>query len=225
MCSPQAENFINDVVSEKTAAGELFTAYDVSKVVQSRLSNAGLSFERHNDLKSTIHNAVAAYPGYEKRLQNVGAATDAFVYFPFGSDPSGYVPQQRSVANKVGSNVGNSTPNHASSVAVADTDDGDGLDTGRSTDARGSLTVPAYLLKAAGFNSGEIAYVIPTTRNGVQSLVLSKRNQNGSLSTTYTVNLHTNVRITESVLKEAGFAADQQFDFERDHEQIVVTVH
>lgn len=249
MCTADAEGFITHVVDQLINSDALFTAFDVSKKVQSLLVENKLPNERHRELKRRIHEEVDPYVSqglYKQELHDVGADVKAFLYFPSGSDPSTYVPQPRNDGTKQTQVKVQSTPQVASPVAASvvtavgppgsglsisltlDNDDGDEVDkAGRDTDKRGSLSVPAFLLRAAGFSTGDIAYVTPT--NPGKSFSVSKRPIAGiaPLKTTYTINSSVNARITASTLSSCGVTPLNKFDFEfdRNSDQVVIKVH
>lgn len=215
----QSSNYIENVVTEKVNSGEMFTAYDVSKEVQQLLKDNGHPFERHNQLKDRVHEEMQTYlqdDKYRRNLQDVGAPSQAFVYYPVGGDPAMYLSTAPSKPTP-SSPTSTSTP---TTKKQAD-DVGDTKDHGRKTDSRGTLTVPVQIVAAAGFNNLETAYATPTTHNGKLALALSKspiRDDYASLIdhvTTYTVDSHGNIRITGFTLTRAGIGvpgAEYSFD-------------
>lgn len=247
MCTVEAESIITDVVTELVNDDALFTAFDVTKKVQALLNEKKLPNERHRDLKRRIHEEVAPYVSqglYDQQLTDVGAPTKAFLYLPSGADPNAYTPQPRTDGQEqqspptpqpaaspapqpvAASAANTTTPQSGPSISLVDADDGDEVDkAGRETDKRGSLTIPCFLLKAAGFATGDIAYV--TTLQWGESFAVSKRPVAGKapLGTTYTVNSNVNVRVTASSLTACGLSPQSTFDFERQDDQVIVTRH
>jgi len=245
MCDTATLSTIEEVVRSKVQSSEMFTAFDVTLAVQAALKANG-SFDanehRHRHLKNDVHNIVESFVSggqYSRNLQNVGAPTNAFVYYPNGGDPATYVPIARNdgaapVANDPYTiTVPARAPIQPLQVAAAvaaqispvpQTDnDGDGLDNvGRTPDARGSIIVPSYLLRSVNFVFNDSAYV----RADGNTLVVSHVTPtDGSTYTTYTVDHSCNVRITKAVLEYAGLSNAASFDFERVGDTIVVKEH
>ncbi|MHA1948251.1 MAG: hypothetical protein ACW99G_02645 [Candidatus Thorarchaeota archaeon] len=243
MCTAQAEEFIVETVDEFVNGDILFTAFDISLKVQSKLASANLPRERHLHLKNQIHREVQPFVDqnlYEQTLHDVGAPSKAFLYHPIGVDANTYTPHKRNDGNKQAppAPVAIPTAKPQPTVSTApqpqgfylandedDEDDGDGQDTsGRETDQRGSLTVPSFLLRIAQFSPGDIAYVTPVDD---KSFVVSKRPVAGKspLKATYTTNSNVNVRVTASSLTACGFSPSDKFDFEQKQDQVVVSLH
>lgn len=248
MCDAATQGVISSVVSSKVAAGEMFTAYDVSLAVQESLKQSRAfnpSTHRHRHIKSDVHAAVeAACQGgqYDRNLQNVGAPTPAWVYYPIGGDPASYVPIPRNdgpapapvvAADPYTIQIPAPTPAQVANLPApdpADSNDGDGVDFSRSPDSRGTLTVPAYLLRQAGFTPNAQAYVYIGQDNGKPILEIQNSARSGlDHVAVYTVDYCCNVRVTDSVLENlAEMNASNQrvtpslFDFEGDSAQIVV---
>jgi hypothetical protein len=231
MCSPQSADVVREVVSEFVDDDRLFTAFDVSKEVQKRLTDRNLPFERHRHLKGTIHQELEQFTQtgvYERQLHDVGAPTQAFLYFPPNTDPNDYVPQDRPQKAVQTTTAPVGTPHPATNKLTLATDDdddeGDEKDTGRTPDNRGTLGVPGYILTAAGFSDGETAYVESSNDNGTPILTLVKRATNPL--TSYTVLPGDRVRINAGTLAQCGIGgANNGYDFERDGDKVVVKVH
>lgn len=228
MCDQTTQNVIAEVVEEFTDEDQLFTAFDVSKKAQQSLKDSGqfdFASHRHRAIKNDVHRqceAVVSNGLYEKELTDVGAPTKAFLYYPEGADPSSYVAQTRNDAAPTKQIPTSAGPTTQPATAVADTDDdGDERDTGgRSGDKRGTLCVPAHLLRAAGFAANDVAYV-SLDQN---TIVLSKQVPAGKSELThYTVDHNTNVRITKPTLERIN--ADNGYNFERANERVIVSAH
>jgi hypothetical protein len=220
MCDAQTGNLIRESVQEAIDADEMFTAFDISRRVQAKLQAANLPFVRHRDIKNDIHAQVDQYVNsgvYSRQLHDVGAPTQAFLYFPPNADPNTYTPQDRPKDQlKV------AAPQLAQLQVSDDSDDGDEADTGgRGVDARGSLCVPNHVIRAAGFQHGDIAYV--SVNNG--ELIIAKQVPAGlSAQTNYKVDYSDNVRITAATLATIGSAVNG-YDFERVNDRVVVRIH
>lgn len=234
MCSTATSDLIREVLTEKVNRDEAFTAFDISCDVKELAKQRNLPSERHRDMRGEIHNQVEQYVQqgvYDRVLRDVGAPSQAFVYYPTnGYDPSSYTPRQRS-DGKPAPSVISYAPTAvavapaATAVADDDEDDGDGLVRGRTGDARGTVAVPSHIMRAAGFKFKDVAYVSATTQNGDPALVLAKQLVAGhSKLTCYTVDHGDNVRITEATLKTAGLDAGS-YDFEREGDKVYVKNH
>lgn len=236
MCSPSTRSVIDSIISSKVNSNELFTAFDISIQVQNYLKNQG-SFDgsehRHQFLRNDVHQEISkhlASGAYDRQLRDVGAPTNAFVYFPVGADPSTYVPLKRKDAPVVSANpfvidtsAKVSTPVANLTVTPApDVDDGDG----RKPDARGTVCVPNHLLRSAGFNPGDTAFVVAANQNWngnpEKCLVLTKTLPIGATSLTkYTVDTNCNVRITQSVFVASGLIGST-YDFDGGSQAVFV---
>ena len=97
MASPEATMLIETVVGEFVAAGKSFTALDISRAVQERLTRDGLPFERHLALKDAVHDEVGkavgvAGSGWDRTLVQIpGVSPDPNLYHLAGVDPQDYV--------------------------------------------------------------------------------------------------------------------------------------
>jgi hypothetical protein len=239
MCNAATLDLIERVVDEKIQRDEMFTAFDVSLAVKDLARSEGVQEERHRHMKGAIHQEMDQYTAtghYQRTLQDVGAGTPAWLYFPATADPSQYVPQQRRDVPQQPATTP-TTPTVAPSaqpvaagfaaVDPTDTDDGDQVDSvGRKPDARGTLTVPNALLRAAGFNHHDTAYVTSRTDDqGRPQLVITKRATSQPI-TTYTVDHAENVRVTKKALQDAGFGGtDITYDFDGTNDEVVVSAH
>ncbi len=228
---------IESVTSDKVQAGEMFTAYDVSKEVQKRGHR-----ERHNNMKVVVHDYYvrgAMGADYTRTLIPVaGAPTPPFVYHRNTDDPTTYQASPSdpaAVTAAVGSFYAQGT------VAVQDaTDSGDDEDDGtvvlsppaslpsvngkhyRKPDARGTVCIPAKYLRTAGFSPKDKACIWA----GGNSLRVVKPTTGGKPLATYTVDSNNNVRITKHTLDLAlGFGfpnAVSGYDFDEDNHEVLV---
>ncbi|RDJ35076.1 MAG: hypothetical protein DWQ19_09580 [Crenarchaeota archaeon] len=208
MCNSATLSLIRQEVEQKVQLGVLFTAFDVTLAVQETLKGQGQydpSCHRHRYLKNDVHRVVSEIAGssYDRKLQDVGAPSEAYVYFPIGADPASYVPLQRKdspVDNAVGPySIDIPVP------AIIATNNGDG----HTVDARGSLTIPAALMRQLGFNFDETAYV---AKEG-NSLTVSRTQPKNDQVATYTVDHNCNVRLTRPCLAQV-FENVDSYDFE-----------
>lgn len=240
MCSANVRSVINSIVSSKVSSNELFTAFEISLLVQNYLKSQQIfdsTEHRHQILRNDVHQEINRHlvaGTYDRNSQDVGAPTDAFVYFPIGADPSTYVPLKRKDAPVVSANpfvidtsVKVSTPVYSVNAAPApDVDDGDG----RKPDARGTVCVPNHLLRSAGFTPGDTAFVFAANHkwngSGVsqKTLMLAKDLPIGCTSlTSYTVDVNSNVRITQSTFVASGLIG-KTYEFDVDANNKIVLV-
>lgn len=235
MCDSSTLSVIEDVVSSKTSNNELFTAFDVTLAVQKQLKQRQAfdqNQHRHRHLKDDVHRIVDSHVNnglYSRNLQNVGAPTDAYVYYPVGGDPSSYVPLSRNDAPTVASSnpfvIPVATPVALPAPPVTPVADAqqvvldvipDSID-GRTPDARGTLCVPNVYIKKIGLKAFETAIVCVDEINGKACLVISKDAPQGKASSAvYTVDTYFNVRVNKSVLDYAGLASAVAYKFTAD---------
>lgn len=236
MCDARILSLIEDVASEKVSSNELFTAFDVSIAVRNRATASSLSPPRHREIKNDVHRVLDTHlqnGNYKRDLRDVGAPTPAFVYYPVGSDPSTYVsgvngavaaPVVSAVVNAPVSSV--NTPLNTPVQSTVDDDDGDGKDVGRGCDARGSLCVPTFMLRQVGLKPDDSAVVsMENINNSVRILVGKDVPASATQLTSYTVDYHGNVRITQTPLS-AAFGSDAnnnpKYDFEVVGDKVLV---
>jgi retron-type reverse transcriptase len=85
---------VREIIQAKVQAGEMFTAFDVSREMARRGSSA-----RHRDLKDIIHLAFQRGemgPDYTRTAVDVGAPARPFLYHRRGDNPNNYQPLDRS---------------------------------------------------------------------------------------------------------------------------------
>jgi hypothetical protein len=96
MCDLASLQLVEEILSEKVAAGALFTAYDVSREARRRGSP-----ERHRGIRPVVHACYdrGAMAGYTRTLVYVpGAPAPAWLYHRAGDDPHRYPPLRRAAA-------------------------------------------------------------------------------------------------------------------------------
>ena len=241
MCDMLTRSTIQEVVNMKSQANEMFTAFDVSLKVQEVLKNRKAfdhSQHRHRDLKNDVHDICQnsmVVTNYNRVLRDVGAPTPAWVYYPNGSDPANYVPRVRNDApsaavvalTPVGTFSSIQIPAistvPAGTPVLVSTNDDDCQN--RAPDTRGTLTVPATLLRKAGFSPTD--EVVAVSHNWTSQKCVVLRKYNGTLpdgASLYTVDKANNVRITKYCLDQAGLNSPT-FDFEIDNNTLVILEH
>lgn len=203
------KNEIESAISLKTANSEIFTAYDISKIVQSNCQTQGLPIPRHLNMKDDIHDVMMIYLQnnlYNRKFMRIDANHEALVYYPVNSDPNQY----------------NTFTQNSSTQQANDDDKEDDSKNGRKPDKRGTLSVPKRLLET-DFPPGSFVSIIES--NGKIILTAST---NGAIGN-YKVDCHGNVRITSGVLKKCrnscsmwSSSSSNSYDFEKENGNVVV---
>jgi hypothetical protein len=225
MCLATSSALIQDVVTKFVNADQMFTAFDVTLEVKALASARNEPSERHRDLRHDIHNAVQQYIDasvYEKTLRDVGAPERAFVYHPTGSDAANYVPRSRGNNPRVVSNTIAAAQNPT--VAPNLLSSSSNVGTGRLPDARGTLLVPANLLRSVGMKHEDTAFVY-TRQDAAGKTVLSVTKEvpaGFSSIAKYTVDYHDNVRITHVQLIAGGIQSSTGYAFEVDGTEVII---
>lgn len=207
---------IEQVTIDKAANGEMFTAFDVSRTVQS-MGNR----ERHNNMKQHCHAVFESgqLAGYDRTLVAVNAGNpDAWVYHPTGSDATTYKPTFQPLPTGMTAGAFYGTPPvvptgnpSLTSVRFSPTAAVNGK---HLPDARGAITVPAKLIHQIGGKPGDI---LDVEKDG-DALVISTAG-NGRK---YTVNTSLNIRIKRKTWGQIA-TGNGQFEFEEKSGKIVVT--
>ncbi len=241
MCDSNTQSLIEQEIDQKVQQNVMFTAYDITIAVQETLKSQGSfdpSVHRHRHLKRDIHRAAGSAIStgqFQQTLRDVGAPTQAFVYHPIGSDSTTYMPIKRKDSLADGKAAVQPSSPHAinvpaQSTAVVDADDdandaGDGSDVGRVADQRGTLAVPAFLLRQLGLKFNDKAYVL---LRGDHLAVVSSPDNGEVPIASYTVDHGLNVRITHAVLRvpRAGQPdRDASYDFDLESNAVLVREH
>jgi len=90
------------------------------------------------------------------------------------------------------------------------------------TRSQGRLTIPAGLLRQAGFQTGDRVWVEAQTISGKPALVVRKDKIDTGVARRYTVDRDDNVRITTCLLSKAGFGSQSDFSFTGSGRTIVI---
>lgn len=225
MCNVATQDLVREVVQRKVNNDELFTAYDVSKEVQELAKQRGVPAERHRDMKNAIHDEMEQFTNsgvYARTSVDVGAPIPPFLYYPSNGDPNSYVPANPGHPIPVSA----IPPTNPVAAAVSANPAGNG---GRLADQRGTLTIPATLMRSMGFTPFQTAYVYGRTdASGNPVVAIAPTAPQGvSVLTTYTVDKACNVRVTQKQLRAAGIAQNTQdsFDFGTDNGEVYVRAH
>jgi hypothetical protein len=96
MCDSQVVDLIVDIVTRKCQAGDLFTAYDISREVQVEEKAAGIPFTRHAEIREDVLDAIQPFlqqngGNYVSILLPI-ANPNPRLFFPDGSDTNTYIP-------------------------------------------------------------------------------------------------------------------------------------
>lgn len=230
MCDTLTMNRIAEVVDEWILDEKMFTAYEVSREVQRRERSVGRPITRHRDMRNDIHQELDKYiypqGDYEKTLVQVTPSEKALLFHLPEDDPDAY---QNSIIDVKGSTPTTpqpSTTTTPTTVAVAPTSKTNTSPLkGNTVDARGSLTMPAKLLRRIGLRPGDTAEVNATMGGGKNSLVV--RPQTGGPGyqkpvTSYTVNKSNNFRVTAKTLKKAQLNGPRYNVFVNPANEIVI---
>lgn len=102
MCNVDSSvtQIVDNVCTLWTQQGRAFTAYEVTKEVQARLTEKKMGFVRHRDLRDYYRDCptlqAALQNGYASTLRPMeNGGTEAWVYHPTGYDASQYQPLDR----------------------------------------------------------------------------------------------------------------------------------
>lgn len=231
MCEPATLGFIQEIIGREVDEDKMFTAFDVSLAAKKMARQKGEAVERHRHMKNTIHQEMDRYISnglYERQLLDVGPNLRAFVYYPEGQDPTQYTPLKRLDAPPA-----TSTPHKHAIIPPAvpldqdDDDDDDGGDTrgDGSPDARGTINVPTYLLRAAGIEPSDDAYVIAKVDDQKNNILVVTKDKPADVDplVTYKADPHGAVRISKGQLAAGGLVGSK-FDYDSSGDEVVVKV-
>lgn len=224
-------NEVQQVVTEKTQRGEMFTAFDVTKAVREMVNASDRAAGNprqnipHNEVKQEVHYLFSngqMGPDYVRNLGNLPLAPgidQPYIYHRNTDDHTAY-----------GSGIPQLAVTPAQAISGGTAPDPDGGDDGVNktadgtykVDARETLCVPKSLLSGCGLNSGDEAYVSADPLAGC--IVVSKSPPDATVLTqlsTYTVDKYGNVRITQFALQKGGVGG-KEFDIEGDGTKVYV---
>lgn len=201
---PIIEAMIQQLSEDKVAAGEMFTAFDISRIVQ----NMG-HVNRHENMKCIVHDLYNRYDrndrnlfdGYTRTLIEVQKGKpQAWVYHPVAADPLLYKPPSLSLPTQ------GMTPQAFYNISA--------FIGQRKPDARGAVSVPAAMIRKIGAKPGDTVVVENTGTSLVVAINGSGRN--------YIVNKSNNIRIKRrtwfSLVSGSG-----EFSFEENSGRILIT--
>jgi len=232
MCSPQNEALVHEVLDEKIAADEMFTAWDVTSEAKKRGAD-----ERHGILKGAVHSRwdYLRAAGYRRAPVDIpGVAVPPWVYYPLNADPQDYL--NSSAVNVVTPAADDDDVDVDANGDVDIEDDavptgvvvGTAIAVDRTSSLltkEGRLNIPADMLRSIGARHGKIVefhskddeLFVVEAGDAVQD-----RLNGADAIRACTINSDGRMRISSDVLKRAGMNGTR-FYLERDGGLIVVT--
>ena len=220
-------------VDELVAAGRMFTAWDVTRIVRKRRAKLGLAdYLYHSDSKQVVHDHMAlddiGSDDYEKTLVPV-KGRDAWVYHSEFDDPifydpdlldsydngGGYVP----VIPATGSPVVDGPDVDVVVTPIGSQDSNDGGDAFDdedeeddapnhyvvAVDGRGRVCIPVAAVKTVTQSNADV--LVAVTGVGSVQLYPGSKSVHGKL-VHYEIDKSGNVRVSKSILSEGGIYAD-----------------
>lgn len=205
MCDKQILKLIKTVLVGKIFDRNMFTAFDVTLMVQEMAKDRGVAPPKHNAIRADIHREmqVALDSGaYTKTSIAVGALAEAFVYYPVESDPQAYVPLSRDKKKVLP---------HEGVLKTVEIPEplGERPPYTMLSDSRGSVTVPNALVKACGWLPGDRIYASSASNNRLKLSVSGSCI--GESFTSYVVDKYSNIRVTDFALTSAGLEPKKSY--------------
>jgi bifunctional DNA-binding transcriptional regulator/antitoxin component of YhaV-PrlF toxin-antitoxin module len=217
MLNREITDLIREIVSDRIALQESFSAYDVTKELREQHIRG-----YHSQFKEVVHEMFeqGEMGDYTRELKDFGGPVMAWEYRPRQQQATApnhlqpsplrsYGPAQ-TVATPVAPGVavlGVTGPSGSGPVptsicgttvpAVPSTDDSERE---VKVDGRGTVCIPSALVRSAGLEPGDTAYVycIP------DQLIVSPEPWDEDADHKYTVDKHANIRITRAAQQAAG---------------------
>jgi len=239
---------IESVVNDKTQAGALFTAHDITLEIRKRGHKAP-----HNDVRDAVHDYYdrgGMGVAYTRSTIIVPLGGTPFLYHRLVDDPSGYsdIRGQGQVPNPSTPTI--AVPNPSSITNTSDDEDDEddssipvppsmvttvrGVSgkksrmqnflrvSGRTVDGRKTLSVPTTLVRRVGFKPGDVLWACGYG-NRIEITKQSPGHQ-AQTHTKYTVDSCGQIRITQYSLKRAGIGGNS-YDLDTETNKIVVKLH
>jgi hypothetical protein len=222
MVDGMTQNCVDVAIQVKVKAGELFTAFDISNAVKQVLRNSGEfvpSVHRHSLMRDYVNLSLNDILGnfniynYTRTLCKVSSTESAYVYHMQNDDPSSYVGI--GISNPVPQVKTSQAPsvNVVQQSAVVNSD-------AKMPDARGTICVPSSYLVDAGFSKYDSAYIYKHN----DGLLVTKTQAAVSPDAIYTVDSHSNVRITKYTLDKFGMNSSNGYVFKSESNGVLVKV-
>jgi hypothetical protein len=234
----KVQQFIKDVVADKIANADRFTAYDITQVARKEFGRSeNIPHYGADGVQEAVHNLFlnGDMVNYTRTNEKVGTDpsgndTLAWVYHPVvASTASGSTWNVSTPTPSTGPNNPFLDPNALSSryaiptpvttplvtpsvtVTTANIKPADGLPIMKGVSSHNRLRIPKYILDKAGFSKGEDAWVTFDTDDKV--IVVSK--YPGAFARHFKVDAYGNIRIG---LSKVGIVAQLwELDVEADH--------
>jgi antitoxin component of MazEF toxin-antitoxin module len=179
------ETRIRDIVATKVKNGEMFTAHDIAKLIDSKRAFAYIS-----QVKPIVDALMRKEATYTSEFRTFGlTAFPAVVYYPLGADVSIYHPNKGKQGVSQASST-KSNPNVPSAFGSTrhtadDTADVKIVKVGSGNRVR----VPADSIRKLGLKAGDKAYVNFDGNN----ITISADKPRGKSSKVYTVDMYDNL--------------------------------
>lgn len=217
---------VEKVVDEKVQLGDMFTAHDVTLEVRNRGHRAS-----HGDVRDFVHdyyNRGGLGIAYTRINITVPGGGTPFLYYRTVDDPANYkdirgastlTPVVNSSIVSVPSSqvvippalLNGNTPVNVKKSAKP------GLSKFRPVDNRGTLSIPTKIIRQL-FTVGQKVFAVANS-DGVN--IVADQPANSTVFGKYTVDAHTQVRITQSLLNRAGIGGTE-YDVEQGVDRVVV---
>jgi bifunctional DNA-binding transcriptional regulator/antitoxin component of YhaV-PrlF toxin-antitoxin module len=210
--NPLLEDLIRREVKGKLARQEPFTAYTVTLALRARNLRVD-----HQDVRRLVHGMFrnGELDDYGRELRDMGGPARAWYYQP---EPTSSLARHRCpstvarsyLAFPTSGNRRDRTPHRV------------GLHP-RKVDRRGTVCIPAVLIRGAGLRRGDRAVVLADVNRGRLAIALHASHGAGPppQSRSYTVDKYGNIRITRAAQRQAGVSAGS-YRVERTADGIVI---
>lgn len=240
-----ASSVVEDVVNEKTQAGEMFTAFDITTEIRNRSHRV-----KHDEVRDLVHDYYTRGGlGIDYTRTTISVASNnqqqfvhPWLYHRLVDNPLNYqqnklpaifkntqannppVVQQQNQPITIPSNLLSSNSSNSSNSPILNKKscraNPAGLCKARNVDARGTLSVPANVLKKIGFQAGQKVYAV-AVGNGVS--ITPNQPAQSTVFKKYTVDCHGQVRITQALLRRAGIPGNK-YDVDSQSDKVVLTL-
>jgi bifunctional DNA-binding transcriptional regulator/antitoxin component of YhaV-PrlF toxin-antitoxin module len=219
--TPENIALAKEVVHEKVTSNKLFTAFEISLEVQEKARQQGVSVERHRDMKSEIHEAIAVYSvinggTYDRTLMDVGAPgnVSAWVYHPENVDPyKEYKPLDRTPFDNP-QMIPTAQPVVTATAIPVKLPDG-----AHKIDSQGRICFPVEMVKSLNLTPEDTCMVTFGTKGQVS--IKKDAPADPASNTPYSVDVYGNVRVSRFTLRKAGLEGVELFKFKQDADEVI----
>jgi hypothetical protein len=197
MCEPYILDTIAQAVEKAMLSGAVFTAFDITLAVQ-KVGINKLHAEIRNDIKRIVKSMMGTY-GYTRTFSTLpGIGAQAYIFHLPGADLNTFAPSIPYTVLPAAAPVAllAAPANVTSSLCIV-----------RQPDKRETVSIPAELIRSAGFMPGNKAKLFYDEQ--AQALRIEHDNvcNNVEPLITYTVDQRYNVRITKATFHKAQLVA------------------